>query len=104
MQLVQNGEQILDSMEIDPLIVDSRDNESKVVKRSDAQKYAEDVLNFMASQGSQILSTPELLEMEKIHDKLIKINIAHLTSTKQCDIRSFFVTSERSLHDLNDTL
>ena len=28
----------------------------------------------------------------------------HLTSLKQCDIRSFFVSSERSLPDLNDTL
>ncbi len=39
-----------------------------------------------------------------IHDKLIRIGVAHLTSTKQCDIRSFFVSSERSLPDLNDTL
>ena len=103
-QLVQDGEQVLDSMEVDPLIVDSSDDESKVVKLSDAQKYAKDVLNFMASQGSQIFSTHELLEMEKIHDKLIRIGVAHLTSTKQCDIRSFFVSSERSLPDLNDTL
>ena len=50
-QLVQDGEQILDFMEIDPFIVDSNDDESKVVKLSDALKYAEDVLNFMASQG-----------------------------------------------------
>ena len=44
--------------------------------------------------------------MEKIHDKLIRIGVAHLTSmsTKQCDIRSFFVYSERSLPDLNGTL
>jgi hypothetical protein len=30
-------------MEEDPLIVDSSDDESKVVKLSDAQKYAKDV-------------------------------------------------------------
>jgi hypothetical protein len=41
-----------DSMEEDPLIVDSSDDESKVVKLSDTQKYAKYVLNFMASQGS----------------------------------------------------
>ena len=46
----------------------------------------------------------ELLGMEKIHDKLIRIGVAHLTSTKQYAIRSFFVSSERSLPDLNDTL
>src|ERR1700736_2563972 len=103
-QLVQDDEQILDSMEIDPLIVDSSDDESKVVKLSDAQKYTKDILNFMASQGSQIFSTHELLEMEKIHDKLIRIGVAHLISTKECDIRTFFVSSERSLPDLNDTL
>ena len=103
-QLVQDGEHVLDSMEVDPLIVDSSDDESKVVKLSDAQKYAKDVLNFMASQGSQIFNTLELLGMEKSHDKLIRIGVAHLTSTKQCDIRSFFVSSERSLPDLNDTL
>ena len=48
-------------MEIDPLIVDSTDDESKVVKLSDGHKYTKDVLNFMASQGSQIFSTRELL-------------------------------------------
>ena len=31
-QLVQDGEHVLDSMEEDPLIVDSSDDESKVVK------------------------------------------------------------------------
>jgi len=56
-QLVQDGEHVLDSMEEDPLIVDSSDDESKVVKLSNAQKYAKDVLNFMASQGSQIFNT-----------------------------------------------
>ena len=65
-----------------------------------------DDLKFMASQGSQIFNTMELLGVEKIHDKLIIIGVAHLPSmsTKQCDIRSFFVSSERSLPDLNDTL
>ena len=48
-QLVQDGEQVLDSMEVDPLIVDSSDDEYKVVKLSEAQKYVEDVLNFIAS-------------------------------------------------------
>jgi hypothetical protein len=96
----------LDSKEEDPLIVDSSDDESKVVKLSDgiAQKYAKDVLNFMARQGSQIFNTQELLGMEKIHDKLIRIGVGHLTSLKQCDIRSFFVSNERSLPDLNVTL
>ena len=63
-------------------------------------------LNFMASQGFQIFNTMELLGMDKIHDKLIRIGVAHVTSmpTKQCDIRSFFVSSERTLPDLNDTL
>ena len=65
-----------------------------------------EVLNYMASQGSQILNTMELLGMGKIHDKLIRIGVAHLTSmsTKPCDIKSFFVSHERSLLDLNDTL
>lgn len=103
-QLVQDDEEVLDPMEVNPLIVDSSDDESKVVKLSDAQKYTKDVLNFMASQGSQIFNTTELLAMEKIHDKLIRIGVAHLASTKQCDIRSFFVSNERSLPDLNDTL
>jgi hypothetical protein len=103
-QLVQDGEQVLDSMEEDPLTIDSNDDKSKVVKLSDAQKYAKDVLNFMASQGSQIFNTHELLGMKKIHDKLIRIGVGHLASLKQCDNRSFFVSSERSLPDLNDTL
>ena len=46
------------------------------------------------------------LGIGKIHDKLIRIGVAHLTSmsTKQFDIRIFFVSRERSLHDLNYTL
>lgn len=36
-------------MAVDMLIVDISDNKSKVVKVSDAQKYAIDVLKFMAS-------------------------------------------------------
>jgi hypothetical protein len=36
-------------MEVDPLIVDSSDDEYKVVKLSEAQKYVEDILNFIAS-------------------------------------------------------
>ena len=102
--LVQDSQEVHDLVEVDPLIDDSNDVESKVVKLSDAQKFVKDVLNFMVGQGSQIFNTMELLGMEKIHDKLIRIGVAHLTSTKQCDIRSFFVSSERSLHDLNDTL
>ena len=42
-QLAQDGEHVLHSMEEDPLIVDNSDDESKVVKLSDAQKYGEDV-------------------------------------------------------------
>ena len=76
----------------------------KGVKLSNAQKYAKDVLKFMASQGSHIVNIRELLGMGRIHDKLIRIGVGHLTSLKQCDIRSFFVSSERSLPDLNDTL
>ena len=65
-----------------------------------------DDLNFMASQGSQIFNTMELLGMGTIHDKLIIIGVAHLTSisTKQCDNRNLFVSTKRSLPDLNDTL
>ena len=73
------------------MIVDSSDDESKVVKVSDAEKYVEDVLNIMASQGSKIFNTLELLGKEKFHDKLIRIGVPHLTSTKHCNIRSFFV-------------
>jgi len=82
-QLVQDGKHVLDSMEEDPLIVDSSDDESKVVKLSNAQKYVKDVLNFVASQGSQIFDTQVFLGMEKIHDKLIGIGVGHLTSPKQ---------------------
>ena len=36
--------------------------------------------NFVASQGSQIFNTKELLGMgKKSHDKLIRIGVAHLT-------------------------
>ena len=98
LQLLQDGQEVHDPTQVDPLIDDSNDVESKVVKLSDAQKYVKDVLNFMGSQGSQFFNIMELLGMEKMHDKLIRIGVAHLTSisTKQCDIRSLCVSSERS--------
>ena len=104
-QLVQDGQEVHDLVEVDPLIDDSNDVESNLAKLSDTQRFIRDVFIFMANQGSHIFSTMVLLEMEKIHDKLIRIDIAHLTSmsTKQCDIMSFFVSSERSLPDANDT-
>ena len=61
------------------------------------------ILDFMASQGSQIGNTLKWSGLKKSHDRLTRIGVTHLTSTKQCDIRSFFVSPERSLPDLNDT-
>lgn len=100
MQLVQDVKEVFDSIEEDSMIVDSNDDEYKAMKLSEAQKYAKDLLNFLASQGSQIFNTQELLGMEKIHDKLITIGVGHLTSLKECDIRNFFVLGESSLPDL----
>lgn len=48
-------------------------------KLSETKNYAKDLLDFMASRGSQIFNTQELLGMEKIHDKLIRIGVGHLT-------------------------
>ena len=101
---MQDGEHALDSMEVDPLIADSSDDDCKVVKLSDAQKYAKDILNFMSRQGSQIFNTLKLSGREISYDKLARIGVAHSTSTKQCDFGSFSVSSERSFPDLNDTL
>jgi hypothetical protein len=42
--------------------------------------------------------------MERICDKLTSIGIAHFTSTKQCDIRSFLLPSVRPFIDLNEAL
>ena len=106
LQFVQQEEEVLsDAMEED-IGDDIDDLEPRVVKSNDAQMCAKDVLSFMASQGSKMFSTGELLAMERIHDKLIKVGVAHSTSTptKQCDIRGFLVSSERSLFDLNETL
>ena len=65
-----------------------------------------DDLNIMASQGSRIFNTMDLLGVEKSMTSSLELVFAHLTSmsTNQCDIRSFSVSSERSLPDLNDTL
>ena len=62
---MQDGHEGHDPVEVDPLIDDNNDVQSKVVKLSDVQKYVKDVLNFMASQGSQTFNTMELLGMEK---------------------------------------
>jgi 3,4-dihydroxy-2-butanone 4-phosphate synthase len=76
------------------VIVDSNNIEPKVVEITHAQYSTKDVLNFMESQGSQGFITTKLLMMERICNKFTKIGIVHLTSTKQCDIRSFFCLVE----------
>jgi hypothetical protein len=50
----------------------------------------------MASQGSHGFIIVELM-MERTCDKLTKIAVAHLTSTKQCDIRSFLLP-KKTIH------
>jgi hypothetical protein len=62
---VQDGQEVRDPIEVDPLIDDSIDIQSKVVKWSDAQKFVKDVLNFMASQGSEIFNTMEFVRNGK---------------------------------------
>jgi hypothetical protein len=42
--------------------------------------------------------------MESICDKFSSIGVAHLTSTKQCGIRSFLLPSVRPFIDLNEAL
>ena len=64
--LVQDGQEIDDPVEGDPLIDDSNDVEFEVPKLSNAQKSVKDVSIIMASQGSQIFNTTELLGMGKI--------------------------------------
>ena len=62
-------------------------------KQSDGQQILWMVLILWLVKILKIFNTIHLLGMEKIHDKLIRIGVAHFTSmsTKQCDIRSFFV-------------
>jgi hypothetical protein len=86
------------------MIVDSNDIEPKVVKLGDAQNSANEVLSFMASHGSQGFTTIELLMMETICDKLTSVGVAHLTSTRKCDIMSFLLPSVKSFIDLNEAL
>jgi hypothetical protein len=58
----------------------------------------------MASQGSQGFTTTKLLMMERICNKLTKIGVVHMTSTKQCDVRSFLLPNVRPLIGLNKVL
>ena len=88
-QLPRDGDHVLDSPGGHPLIADSCDDESKVVKLSDAQKHAPCQMYSIPRQNSQIFNTLKLLGMEKSHGK---------------PIRSLFVSSESAFHDLNDTL
>ena len=102
--MVQDHEQIMDSMELDPFIVECSEVGSKVVKLSDAHQYSIDNLNFMASQGYQIFCIYGLLEMGEAHENIVGIGVKHLTTTTQSDIRTFFVSSVTSFHGLHGTL
>jgi hypothetical protein len=42
--------------------------------------------------------------MERICDKLTRIGVAHLTSTKQCAIRNYLLLGLRPLIDFNEAL
>ena len=89
------GQEVIDSdianacMDEDStMVVDSNHIEVKVVK-------VVKVLSFTASQGSQSFIIGKLLIMKKICYKLTRIGVAYWTSTKQCDIMSFFLPSIR---------
>ncbi|OAE23210.1 hypothetical protein AXG93_1630s1250 [Marchantia polymorpha subsp. ruderalis] len=59
--LVQDGKEVFDSMEEDSMIFDSNDDEYNVVKLSETQKYAKDLLNFMASQDSIVCDSKSII-------------------------------------------
>jgi hypothetical protein len=73
----------------------------RIVKIGDAQNSTKEVLSFMASHDSQGFTIVELVMMERICDKLTSIGIAHLTSIKQCDIRSCLLPNVKPFIYLN---
>jgi hypothetical protein len=83
------------------VIVNSNDIKPNILKIVDARNCTKEVLSFMASQG---FTTTKLLMTERICDQLTKNGVAYLTSTKQCDIRSFLLPSVMPLIDLNEAL
>ena len=72
------------------MLVDVSDIETKIFKLKDAQAFGRDIFNFMPGSGSQVFITTKILQMNRICDKLTKMHIAQLASSKQSDIRSFF--------------
>jgi hypothetical protein len=82
-----------DDVDIDTMLVDVNDIETKIFKLKDAQAFGRDFVNFMLGSGSRVFTTTEILQMNRICDKLTKMHFAQLASSKQSDIRSFFTSN-----------
>ena len=65
---------------------DVNDIEHKVLKQKDAQAFGRDFSNFMLGSGSQVFTTIEILQINRICNKPTKMHIAQLVSSKQSDI------------------
>jgi hypothetical protein len=65
-----------------PMMVDSNNIESKVVKIAATQNFAKEVLGSMASQGLHGFIRAMLLMMERIYDKLTRIGVVYFDINK----------------------
>ena len=59
-------------------------------------------LEFHCKSSSHSFTILEQLMMKRICDKLSRIGIAYLTSTIQCDMKSFLLPSVMPLIDLDE--
>ena len=95
-ELIENGEvplQVQDSCqedeEQDDGSMDTNDMERPTIQMIEARIASQKLLDFMVGEGSSSFTCSELLQMERICDKLSKMCLAHVTTTKQSDIESF---------------
>ena len=70
---------------------DKNDMECKSVHLVEARVGAQKLLDFIIGEGSEIFSCSELLQVERICDKLSRMSVAHITDTKKSDIKSFML-------------
>lgn len=70
---------------------DKNDMERMTVNLVEARDAGQKLLEFIIGQGSESFACSELLQMERICDKLSRMCVAHLTATQQSDIKSFML-------------
>ena len=74
--------------------LDKNDIEFKAIKLEKARTYAKKLLEFMLGEGCSTFVCSKVLQMERVCDKITKMCMAHVATTKHYDNKSIVMLND----------